>query len=260
MYLRAPAAHLPKPSKLRRGQSISKVFLVVWINFDSATERGTFGGETNMRKLILIAFTALSFSCERDTNSSDAGAHDSTSRIDSGGRDGTHVLKDTVPMKSTRPKPNLEFDLGRFVQFADSLVTVISGNETHFRYVISNRLDKTQMHRPFNTDGPVKKTQNYRLMPIKPGGEKWNISLLRVTYENSEKADWAMKQMKDFIKTDLTQKNNYLFNSGSEVVWLQTGCSYSEYNHGKVKEALLRHLKNNNPQLTINCECGKGCK
>lgn len=214
--------------------------------------------------LMIIILTLLiglvMFSCNQTKDKQEQGSPDSTLVV---------MSKETILHKKlTEVFQKPDFNVAKFINLTDSLLTEIKGKSINLSYEIDTIIvDKTK-HRSFFTShfqSDSTLIKRYSFDPGK-GNRILRIWIIIATFKDSAMTNLAFASLKkDAYDTEdsedwspgLTYTNDYVIKSENKIYWLNSGCVYAFYNHKKLKDNMLQSLQIDAIQDSIWCRCGQ---
>ncbi|MBD3584077.1 hypothetical protein [Flavobacterium selenitireducens] len=109
----------------------------------------------------------------------------------------------------------------------------------------------TQITKYFFDAGTKNKSESFWLVIAK----YQNIESSKKAFQNLRNLSGNVQTSKDKVP-GLTYSNDYVVRDGKRIIWLNSGCLYSEQDHLQLSEILKRHIPFQVSE-TINCKCGE---
>jgi len=214
--------------------------------------------------LIILILATLFMGCStKDETFSDTAADSLSTQQDS-----IVTLKDVLVSQNSRSVHGSGFNVKKFVNFADSLLTRIRQKPISITYKIDTMGNElTKEFSPFNAlnQSPFAVVVRYSFDPGK-GNRHLRMGLVDATYPNStttEKAFHELLRRTGKVNDNfdyapgLTYSNDYVVKTATRIFWLNTGCSYAFFQHRKLSRLMLRSIHEHHVQDSIHCECGQ---
>jgi hypothetical protein len=156
------------------------------------------------------------------------------------------------------------FDLARFRRLSDSLLSAITGDPIQ----LTCTLDTLQQNSPSLFDALLPSSSFVCVYSFHPGRKNsiLRLTITRAYYPDTAAANKTFRTLLDLGSDQhdeipgLTYTNDHVLKTAHEIYWLNTGCSYADFNHRKIKEFMLSSLSIENIEDSIMCVCGGNCE
>lgn len=187
---------------------------------------------------------------------------DPLAHLDSMPKDGANVpvTVDTVKNGQLQRKKIVpEFNVGMFVKAVDSIMPGRT-NRPRYRFHIMEKFayENISFWQPLNIAGTAKK-QMYQIL----NRNLMEFWVLKLKYPNENMAKQAMNSLRILYENKtsgfISKANDYVIQTGDQIMWLNTPCSYSAKTHNAVKKSFLQSLKIPPVTDSIQCQCGQKC-
>ncbi len=142
----------------------------------------------------------------------------------------------------------LGFDVHRFMQLSNSLLTTIEHTPIHLTCNPSRRRKTKGTEYNFNFD-------------LGKGHRILNFSLSISLYYDADGMEEDFKTLRQNGQKDmgLTYGNDDIWKVGNRIIWLHLGCPYASFN----REAIIRFVRESTEMKVvtggITCTCGGSC-
>jgi hypothetical protein len=217
-----------------------------------------------MRALYIVlgfAFFMLT-SCKSEPKPVDTpDTKDPLAHLDSMPKDGVNISgkMDTLNGKPVKKKPNPEFNVGNFLRAVDTVVGDNPTNRARLRFQITS--DVKDDHPYFAPLHPSSASE-VRYFTFK--GKLPSFWLLKMKYSSETAATSALAALRQSYQSKketrfLTYTNDYVIQTGNQLIWLNMPCSYSPANVARIKRKLVQNLKMTTITDSITCRCGSLC-
>lgn len=192
---------------------------------------------------LAFAFISLNYSCSETDKRT-------TSNLNYSLDSSTHISQ--YDQNETNVKPEVDFDIEKFVKLTDSLLTTLKGQKINFR-LLSDTVKESKLTRA-----------DYYLVP-ESGNKIWQFRFSIYTFSDTIKLNDTFEKIRleatDIETGDetpaLSYTNDNVYKTINQIIWLNTGCHYSFRNHLKLKTFLLRTIQLSTITDSIICECGQ---
>lgn len=217
--------------------------------------------KVNNRIIILTIIIGLTtISCQQATDKINYNLSESPTKS---------KAKDTLSIATITDIPQkLNFDVERFVELTDSLLTSIQGKPigltTKIDTIRAEKIDGKSFYSSlFTAENSLVK--RYSFDPGKSSKELrfWfleakyqDINSTNKVFEELHRISGTVDSENDYLP-GLTYTNDYVIKSSNKIYWLNTGCPYSFSNHQKISQFILQSLPSVNIKDSIWCKCGQ---